>query len=71
MKNASRYSMHNPIERPMGSITFKTQCLALAREEGSKELEEKIKECKSIKAFIDKYDNDKKFKSEYMKTAQP
>ena len=36
MKNAGGYSIHNPIKRPIASITFRTQCLALAREEESK-----------------------------------
>ena len=36
MKNAGGYSSCNPIERPMGSIAFGSQCLALYRLEGPK-----------------------------------
>ena len=71
MKNAGGLSLYNPIERPMGSVTFGTQCLALARLEGPREMEEKIQECKSIKACIDKYGHNEKLKSDYMKTVQP
>ena len=49
------FSICNPIERAMSSITFGTQCHVLARIEGPREVEEKIKECKSIKAFVDKH----------------
>ena len=71
MKNAGGYSSHNPIERAMGSIAFGSQCLALDRLEGLKDVEEKLKECKSIKTFIDKHGDDERLKSGHMRTLQP
>ena len=41
------------------------------RLEGPKEVEEKIKERESGKAFIDKNADDEKLQSGYMRTAQP
>ena len=58
MKNAGGLSIYNPIERAMGAVTFGSQCLALCRSEGSRELEEKLKECKGPKGFIEKYGSD-------------
>ena len=58
MKNSGGYSLHNPIESAMGSIAFGSQCLATDRLEGPKEVEEKLKECKSVKAFVDKHRDD-------------
>ena len=70
-KNAGGYSIYNPVERPMGAITYGMQTLALARNESTPEVEMKIKQCQSIKAFIDKYGDDEAIKDEYLKSVKP
>ena len=67
MKNAGGYSACNPIERPMVSVTFGTQALALDRLEGPREVEHKIKECTNIEGFVAKHKHDEGLISECKK----
>ena len=71
MKNAGGYSAWNPIERPMGSLMFGVQTLALDRLEGTREVKDKIKKYNNIKGLTDKYKYDANLMSDNNTTVQP
>ena len=71
MKNARGLSAHNPFERATGAVTFGLQYLALNRIEGHRELEAKLKECKGVKAFMEKHSDNKDLISSCNDTMKP
>ena len=54
----------------MGSISFRTEALALAQSKALSEVE-KIKQSKSVNAFVNKYSRDKDFMLKCVRIAEP
>ena len=71
MKNAVGSSVHNPVEKNIGSCDFGIQNLNCTRLDSTNKVEDKPKQAKSIKQFVVRNSYDKGLMKDYLDSVQP